>query len=266
MRRIAIIGTFAVLAVSIPEVAAGGGAVFEFERRYYAPGDTVTGRVTFGRGSGEPIRAEAGPFTAYILPGNRWIDAPRIPQGAVPVGPMRLVRSATSGHSPWVVSVDFVLPEVAPGLYSLGFCNDPCTISSMGELVGGWFHVVPTGDLISLYASRDRMAQQVRSLRGNLRRSDRRAEGLGEELREIREANEKLERKVAGLERASTTPAPRPARFPAPLGWGLVGLTIVLGLVMFRPRRRRAPLVDGPVEPPLVEWIEPSDREPALRR
>jgi len=266
MRRIAIIGTLPLLlAVSMP-VAGAGGAVFEFERRYYAPGDMVTGRVTFGRGSGEPIRAEAGPFTAYLLPNTASIDPPSIPSGAVPVGPMRLDRSATSGHSPWVASVDFVLPEVAPGLYSLGFCNDPCTISSMGELVGGWFHVVPTGDLISLYASRDRIAQQVRSLRGSLRMSDRRAEGLAEELREIREANEKLERKVAGLERASTTPAPRPARFPAPLGWGLVGLTIVLGLVMFRPRRRRAPVVNGPVEPPLVEWIEPSDREPALRR
>jgi hypothetical protein len=263
MRRIGIIGALAlVLAISIPEVAAGGGAVFDFDRRYYAPGDRVSGRVTFGRGSGEPIRAEAGPFTAYIIPGNRWIDPPRIPQGAVPVGPMRLVRST----SYWVASVDFTLPEVGAGGYSLGYCNDPCTISSLGELVGGWFQAVPSHELIPLYASADRTEQRIRSLRGQARTADRRADELAGEVRDLRDANERLEQRVAVLERAARPAPNRPADFPAPLGWALVALTVLAGLVMFRPRRRPAPSLTTPSEAPAVERIDAPDREPALRR
>jgi hypothetical protein len=264
MRRIAIAGTLALgLVAPLADIAAAGGAVFNFEREYYAPGDRVTERVTFGRGSGEPIRAEAGPFTAYLVPGSVWLEEPPIPSSAIPVGEMRLARSPIRG---WVATVDFTLPEVAPGTYSIAFCNDPCTVSIMGELTGGWFQVAPSHDVIPLYESKDRLQERVRALGGKVAAVDRRNDSLAHEVSVLGDANRALEERLAQVERAKR-PDPGPVGdVPAPLGWGLVGLTIVFGLLMFRPRRRRAPVVNGTVEPPLVEWIEPSDREPALRR
>jgi hypothetical protein len=263
MRRIATAGTLAlVLVASMSEVATGGGAVFNFDRRYYVPGDRVSGRVTFGEGSGEPIRAEAGPFTAYIVPGSMWIDSPPIPASAIPVGEMRLARSPIRG---WVATLGFILPEVGPGTYSIAFCDDPCTVSTMGELTGGWFQVVPSHDLIPLYESRDRLKERVRALRGKVGTVDRRNDSLAHEVGILRDANRALEHRLAQLERARRPDPATAPEIPAPVGWALVGLTVLFGLLAFRPRRKAPPAPATPIEPPNMERIDDPDREPALR-
>jgi hypothetical protein len=263
MRRIATAGTLAlVLASSIPEVAVAGGAVFEFDRRYYVPGDHVSGRVTFGQGSGKPIRAEAGPFTAYIVPGSMWLDSPPIPPSAISVGEMGLARSPIRG---WVATLDFTLPEVAPGTYSIAFCNDPCTVSVMGELTGGWFQVVPSQDVIPLYESRDRLQERVRALGGKVGMVDRRNDSLAHEVSVLRDANRALEQRLVQLERAQRRDPGPVAEVPAPVGWALVGLTVLFGLLAFRPRRKASSAGGMPVDPPVMERIDNPDREPALR-
>jgi hypothetical protein len=164
MRRFAIAGTLTIaLVAGLPETAGAGGANFEFDREYYQPGDLVSGRVTFGRGAGYPIRAGAGPFITYLMDLDASIDPPRIPPGAIPVGPMTL-SGVESG--PWLARVEFTLPDVSPGTYSVGYCNDPCTIASLGELVGGRFTVIPAGEELSTYLLRQRFERGIRSLRG----------------------------------------------------------------------------------------------------
>jgi hypothetical protein len=255
MRPAALIGTLVLALLStLAPTAGAGGAVFEFESDHYQVGDRVVGRVTFGRGSGRPIRVDAGPFQAYLMRGSRYIDAPHVPAGAVPVGPMTIthIHSGT-----WLARVEFTLPEVPPGGYSIGYCNDPCTNSSLGELMGGWFDVVPIGQDVSTYLLRERFEQATRSLRHRIRAADRRATALEDQVGILRDENRRLELRVAGLERASRSERPTPG-FPAPIGWILVTLTVLIGLMAIRPRRR--PVLSP--DPPSIERIDDSEREP----
>jgi hypothetical protein len=259
MRRAVVAGTLTLaLITAMAPTAGAGGAAFEFERDYYQPGDRVVGRVTFGRGSGEPIRADSGPFVAYLMKGNRYIDPPKVPDGAVPVGPMTVTHL---DFGTWLARVEFTLPDVPPGMHSLGYCNDPCTSSSLGDLMGGWFRVVPSGQDLSTFLLRERFLQATRSLRHRIRAADRHVDGLEDRVEALRDENRRLELRVAGLERASKSqPRPTPG-FPAPIGWILVALTVLFGLVAFRPRNRQILAPD----PPPVERIEDPDREMAIR-
>jgi hypothetical protein len=256
MRRSAIAGTLSLaLATALAPSADAGGATFNFERENYQPGDRVSGRVTFGRGVGPPIRAEDGPFMAYALKGGRYIDAPKIPADAIPLGPMTLTR-IDSGT--WLARLEFTLPDVPPGSYTITYCNDPCTNSALGELTYGWFRVIPSGEDVGTYLLRERLEQSTRSLRHDLRVADRKVASLEHELGLVSDDNRRLEMRVAALERARR-PAARPTpAFPAPIGWALVGLTVLFGLVAFRPRRR--PVLAS--DPPAIERIEDPEREP----
>ena len=259
MRRAAIAATLlTALTAGLNSTASAGGAVFDFERDHYQPGDRVSGRETFGRGSGEPIRADAGPFVAYLMKSSRYIHAPHVPDDAIPVGPMT-ISHIDSGT--WLAHVEFTLPDVPPGSYSVGYCNDPCTNSSLGELMGGWFRVLPSGVNVTTYLLRERLEQSTSSLRHRIRVADRESEALEDQVGMLRDDNRQLELRVAGLERAAK-PEARPAPgLPAPLGWGLVALTVLFGLVAFRPRRKLSP----PAEPPNIERIDDPDREMAIR-
>ena len=39
---------------------------------------------------------------------------------------------------------DFTVPDLDPGLYEIGVCNDPCTISGFREALGGSLAIVET--------------------------------------------------------------------------------------------------------------------------
>jgi hypothetical protein len=262
MRRIAVVGILALGLIALAPRAGAGGAVFDFERENYQPGDRVLGRVTFGRGAGGPIRADAGPFIAYLMKGTTYIDAPHIPTGAIPVGPMTLTR-IDSGT--WLARVDFTLPDIPPGRYGLGYCNDPCTNSSLGELVGGGFRVIPSGQDVTTFLLREHLQETRRKLQGRLEEARGRAREASVEARVLarqvgllRHANRQLGEQIAALERASQGQPRTPAGFPSVLGWVLVGLTVLFGLIAFRPRRR---LMLRP-DPPAIERIDEADREP----
>jgi hypothetical protein len=262
MRRSAIAGTLSLaLATALAPSADAGGATFNFERENYQPGDRVSGRVTFGRGVGPPIRAEDGPFMAYALKGGRYIDAPKIPADAIPLGPMTLTR-IDSGT--WLARLEFTLPDVPPGSYTITYCNDPCTNSALGELTYGWFRVIPGGEDGATYLVQERLEKVRRTLRQRARQAMDRAReaehdarGLQQEVNRLRETNRRLAQRIASFERAGAR-APRPAGFPVVLGWLLVGLTVVFGLVVFRPRRRPVLAPD----PPAIERIDEPEREP----
>ena len=129
--------------------------------------------------------------------------------------------------------------------------------------MGGRFTVIPAGEELSTYLLHQRFERGIRSLRGGLRFANRDVDSLRIQVSILREANERLEQRVAALERAPE-PARRPIpAFPAQLGWGLVALTILFGLVAFRPRRKAS--LATPVDPPIMERIDDPEKEPALR-
>lgn len=123
--------------------AWAGGAILEFRSRGAAVGSPIVARSVFDPYIRNLPKPADGPFYGYLLPAGppwRWIDLPRIPRGAVPLGPIR-IRSVKSSDARWdhVARLRFIVPEVPTGVYSLHFCNDPCTESSVGELAGGGF-------------------------------------------------------------------------------------------------------------------------------
>jgi hypothetical protein len=266
MRRIAVVATLSLgLVASLPESAAAGGASwFELERPSYMPGAPAVGRTKVWFATEERARmVTSGSYGAYLLPEGRWLNPPPIPESARYLGP---VTFSSPYQNTAIATIEFTVPDVPSGRWTIAVCNDPCTQSMIGDLVGGSILIAESEAMARVVRLEERFELAREMARQDARRLKREVHNLGLQLDALQTRNKLLEARAETLEAARRATPRRPDPFPAALGWGLVGLTIVLGLVMFRPRRRRAPDVDGPVEPPLVEWIEPSDREPALRR
>jgi hypothetical protein len=181
------------------------------------------------------------------------------------------MQLSRTGYGDWLARVDFTLPDLPPGVRMLEFCNDPCTVSTMGELTFGWFRVIPSDQDVSTYLLRDRLEEARRTLRQRARATKHRAveaeheaRVLEQEVGRLRHGNRQLGEQVAALRR-SLKRAPQAPGFPAPIGWLLVGLTVLFGMLAFRPRRKAPPARVTPMDPPAMERIDDPDPEAALR-
>jgi hypothetical protein len=96
------------------------------------PTQVASVRGTFWEGAGGEAIAD-GPFIAYLLPTNRWIQGFRVPEAAIAVGQVMITR--TDGHG-YVARVEFRVPDLPAGLYHIQYCNDPCTVHGLGDLIG----------------------------------------------------------------------------------------------------------------------------------
>jgi hypothetical protein len=77
-----------------------------------------------------------GPYIAYLLPANRWIQGHRVPEPAIPVGQVMITRTDGGG---FLSRVEFRVPDLPAGLYHVQYCNDPCTgytVVGLGDLIG----------------------------------------------------------------------------------------------------------------------------------
>ena len=151
MRTIARVAVAAiVLATCISWGAAssaGGGTILVVDRAFYEPGDRVvaTALVWWRPNLGTP---DDGPFGVWIRPEREWIPNASF---ATQIEYSRYVADlqihdrgdgASIEQGSAAVRVEFVLPDVPPGHYSLMNCNYPCT-TSFGDLTGGSFWVGP---------------------------------------------------------------------------------------------------------------------------
>ncbi|MGH2740637.1 MAG: hypothetical protein ACRDH6_09180 [Actinomycetota bacterium] len=222
--------------------ASGGGSVFEFNRSYFVPGDEAVGRTSFtARIKGQP-RIEDGPWYAYLVPGDMWLRPPRIPPAAIPLGLITIVDR--TGDVNALARIRFVVPDVDPGGYSVGICDDPCRDAYVGDLIGGWFNIAATREEAQLMHARDRLIERLRTVRFRLRREARQVEReLGSELASLEVENSVLSRDVGAAEAALA--GLRRDRSPSPLtiaGWGIAAMLLV-GLVIVVKRRQTAVLL-----------------------
>jgi hypothetical protein len=251
--------------------ALAGGAVFEFDHRYYVAGQVAIGHTTLslhGTGSG---RLRDGPYRAYLVPNNGWIHPPRIPAAAVPLGPVRMHRLEPG----WLVRarVAFPVPHVGPGGYNVALCNTPCRDTIVGDLVGGWITVVASPEEARIRTIQDRFeAAQFRAVhRMDVRLRTVARERAAEERASRRLVTE-LHAQVASLgarldaaeeSLRATPPSPRPERSMLEwLGWPVAGVLGLIVLVLLAARRRGRPepprLADGSLHPDFDD-----DRRPA---
>jgi hypothetical protein len=157
------------LGPGVGPAAAGGGLLYPVHDRY-EPGDTAT--LVGYTGGGQLGWVEDGPFHAWLAPtaldGGPAADGPHRPHlpagplvteetgraGAfrlrvadgphrphLPAGPLVTEETGRAGAFRLRLSVTVPLPaDLAPGRWSLEYCNDPCT-TGLGDLVGGFLFV-----------------------------------------------------------------------------------------------------------------------------
>jgi hypothetical protein len=116
----------------LPASASAGGGWSTPGRPSYVPAEVAVVRGTFWAGATEGTISD-GPYIAYLLPANRWIQGHTVPEAAIPVGEVMITPMA--GHS-FRARVAFPVPDLPAGLYHVQYCNDPCTVEALGDLIG----------------------------------------------------------------------------------------------------------------------------------
>jgi hypothetical protein len=165
MRRVSswalvIVVVLGVVAEGTP--AQAGGSTFSFHNRWFAPGQTAVSKTQFSDWAGAQGRVAEGPYFAYLVRGDRFIEPPQLPHNAVRLGQVTMLRVE---GTIWEASIRFVVPRVRPGGHLVSLCNDPCRSTSVGDLVGARISIAATAEqakMRNLEARiRERVAQDV---------------------------------------------------------------------------------------------------------
>jgi hypothetical protein len=250
VRRASRIAPFALVALLLLPAApaSAGGSWMEPGRRGYGVGETAMFRGSFSLSGSLEGRLSDGPYVAYLAPvGIYDVDHPR----AIRVGEIQMVQSEVWGI---IASVSFVVPDVPTAQYHLSYCNEPCTVDGIGDLIGGGaFFVAPTRQEALLLSRVDRLTWRVAHARQEGRRQERQAlerlersqETHARELALAREEAATLEARVVDLRAAS-------AREEEPLvaRWAVVIAALVLAVGILAAaaivRRRHGPALVVP--------------------
>ncbi|MGH7542260.1 MAG: hypothetical protein ACRELC_14800 [Gemmatimonadota bacterium] len=242
--------------------ASSGGSWIAPERPAYVHGDIAVLRGVFSTGSLEG-RLSDGPYYTYLLPRRVWIDRYRVPPSAIRLGELEIVRTSTHGFE---ARARFVVPAVASGLYHVGYCNDPCTVDGIGDLVGSeFFAVAATRDESLLVLRNERLRQQVERMAHARQRLATKAAHLDEELAAatsllaaVRDRADQLVDELADARRAVRTERSGNTWAPAALASGLAA--VLIAVVVLQARSRRRARLDAE-----IEALTRDERVPARR-
>jgi hypothetical protein len=162
--------------------------------------------------------------------------------------------------------VDFRVPAVAPGAFTVALCNRPCRHTIVGDLTGGWITVVGSPAEARLRTVQDnaeaRQARALNRMEGRIRGLERQhardqREGLSG-LTRLRDRVAALSERLGEAESPAAAAGQRDGREPGPavgpLGWILViGLALLSVVLLLLGRRKAGPrpprLRDGSVHP-----------------
>ena len=163
----------AMVLVSSSGAAANGGAYLQFDRTYYVAGDEGHG-VTYVSPAGKEHLLDEGPFHVFALPrGVSLREGHPIPPTAIRLGTV----TVTEEDGSYEFETNFIVPDLDPGWYEVGVCNEPCTISGFRESLGGSLSIVETRREAQLLTANDRLRGQLFGARREARRAERRLSG-----------------------------------------------------------------------------------------
>jgi hypothetical protein len=143
---VVVVGIVAVGA----EPAAAGGSPWNVTADHYEVGDTAFAWAPIAwehnPGLGTP---EDGPYFAYLAPFDPLVPIAEVPPpvGAVQVGEVKVSMEPYGDGAirfgPHHATIEFVVPELPDGVYTLGHCNSPCT-TTLGDLWSALLTIGPT--------------------------------------------------------------------------------------------------------------------------
>ncbi|HZD17093.1 MAG TPA: hypothetical protein VE669_03020 [Actinomycetota bacterium] len=172
--------TVAIALASATPAHAGGWDSLTFPRDHYLAGEVAFVSEEFFAGALKGTGSlDAGPYHAYLLPRTRdrgfgMIEPPNVPAGAIDLGLLSVSGPfvADDGYRYGRATLSFVVPDVPTGGYAIGFCDDPCTHSTIGWLAWGTITIVHTRYEAVLLRQLGRARNQASVLGRELRRSD----------------------------------------------------------------------------------------------
>jgi hypothetical protein len=158
---------------------ANGGAYLEFDRTYYLAGDSGHAVTYVSLPASKEHLLEEGPFYVFALPAGATLREGRpIPSSAIRLG----IVTVTEEDEAYEFTTEFTVPELDPGFYEIGVCNDPCTISGFRESLGGSLSIVETRREAHLLTTNDRLRGELFGARREVRRAERRLTAAAGEL------------------------------------------------------------------------------------
>jgi hypothetical protein len=251
IRRLLLMAMIGMWVLAAPIGAqANGGAYLEFDRTYYLPGDAGHAVTYVSLPASKEHLLEDGPFYVFALPAGASLREGRpIPSAAVRLGTVVF----TEEDDAYEFTTEFTVPQLDPGFYEIGVCNDPCTISGFREALGGSIAIVETRREAQLLTQNDRLRGELFGARREVRRAERRltaAEGeleaqlaFGSSERSALAAEiERLETQLAAARTQAASSGRTPFE-PWVVGAILI-VTIVAAVLAFRRRRMMPAFTD----------------------
>jgi hypothetical protein len=242
-RTVIVAAMMAAVGLAPGVASANGGAYIEFEGTHHLPGEQVTGEVYVSIPRSERDLLDRGPFYAYLLPGNAFIEAGRpIPPGAIRVGTFTIEPDGMQTE----LRVSFTVPEVTGDYYQVGLCNDPCTVDGFGERVSGSVSIVATAREASLLTQNGKLHSRAAGLERDLRKAEKTAEeqaavtssALAESEAEGQALHSQVRSLEADLAAAQDTAARAERRLPLD-PWTATAIAVAIVLVTWMIARRR---------------------------
>jgi hypothetical protein len=248
----------ALLAMPVT-AGADGGSYVELDRTHYLPGETAVGIAYVFVPEAKQDLFERGPFYAFLAPNGETIREDRpVPDGVIRVGTFSIEHE--KGKS-FELRVSFTVPDLPGALYSMSFCNDPCTISGFREPLTGVVSIVRTAREGHLLTEQSRLDSRIFGLRSQLRKAERGGEELRAQLFASEAERRRLSTELGRLEDELTARAASSEERSAIDGWVAGGLALLLALLSLAGafairRRRRAKFV----VPDTIEELEHAAR------
>jgi hypothetical protein len=169
-----IVALGVVVSNPVSASADGGGAYIDLgHKTHYLPGETAHAKTTVSIPAGKQGVLERGPFHLYVTPYRKPItDGEPLPDGAVRVATFTIRPGRGSAFT---LTASFTVPDLPGDYYSLGVCNDPCTVAGFREPIWGQISIVQTTREAELLNEEQHLMGRIYGLRRQIRKG-RRAE------------------------------------------------------------------------------------------
>lgn len=230
--------------------ADGGGAYIDLlHSTHYLPGETARGRGYISVPRAKQGVLDRGPFYLYVTPERSPIIEGRpIPRGAVRVATLTITHDRGPAFT---LTASFTVPDLPGDYYTLGVCNDPCTVSGFREPITGTISIVQTMREAHLLNERQHLEGDIYGLKRQMRKQVRAEADLERQLSYAEMQGAELRATVAGLQTKLTNARARADRslpwFPILLAIIVLVFVLVGGVVVLaRQRRRRTRVHDVP--------------------